>query len=52
MFELIDRAAIVTGAASGIGVATGALFAQAGADVVLGYYPGDSHDVEPVRAGR
>jgi 3-oxoacyl-[acyl-carrier protein] reductase len=50
MFELTGRAAIVTGAASGIGAATARIFAQAGADVVLGYYPGDPHDVEPVRA--
>jgi 3-oxoacyl-[acyl-carrier protein] reductase len=50
MFELTGRAAIVTGAASGIGAATARVFAQAGADVVLGYYPGDPHDVEPVRA--
>lgn len=49
MFELTDRAAIVTGAASGIGAATARVFAQAGADVVLGFYPGDPHDVEPVR---
>src|ERR1700739_4901232 len=50
MFELTDRAAIITGAASGIGAATARVFAQAGADVVLGFYPGDPHDVEPVRA--
>ncbi len=49
MFELTDRAAIITGAASGIGAATARVFAQAGADVVLGFYPGDPHDVEPVR---
>jgi 3-oxoacyl-[acyl-carrier protein] reductase len=50
MFELTGRAAIVTGAASGIGAATARVFAQAGADVVLGYFPGDPHDVEPVAA--
>jgi 3-oxoacyl-[acyl-carrier protein] reductase len=49
MFDLTDRAAIITGAASGIGAATARVFAQAGADVVLGFYPGDPHDVEPVR---
>ena len=49
MFELTDRAAIITGAASGIGAATTRVLAQAGADVVLGFYPGDPHDVEPVR---
>src|ERR1700758_1596028 len=46
MFELTDRAAIITGAASGIGAATARVFARAGADVVLGFYPGDPHDVE------
>jgi 3-oxoacyl-[acyl-carrier protein] reductase len=49
MFELTGRAAIITGAASGIGAATARVFAQAGADVALAYYPGDPHDVEPVR---
>jgi 3-oxoacyl-[acyl-carrier protein] reductase len=49
MFELTDRVAVITGAASGIGAATARVFAQAGADVVLGFYPGDPHDVEPVR---
>jgi 3-oxoacyl-[acyl-carrier protein] reductase len=57
MFELTGRVAIITGAASGIGAATARVFAAAGADVVLGFYPGDPHDVEPVveavhRAGR
>ena len=50
MFELTDRVAIITGAASGIGAATARVFAQAGADVGLAWYPGDPHDVEPVRA--
>ncbi len=49
MFELTDRVAIITGAASGIGAATARLFAQAGADVGLAYYSGDPHDIEPVR---
>jgi|SRR5436190_13379402 len=49
MFELTDRAALITGAASGIGAATARMFARAGANVALGYYPGDPHDVEPVR---
>jgi 3-oxoacyl-[acyl-carrier protein] reductase len=50
MFELEGRAAVITGAASGIGAATARVFAQAGADVALAWYPGDPHDVEPVRA--
>jgi 3-oxoacyl-[acyl-carrier protein] reductase len=39
--------AIITGAASGIGAATARVFAEAGADVVAGWYPPDPHDVEP-----
>lgn len=35
MFELKHKRAVITGAASGIGLATARLFAQAGADVVL-----------------
>jgi 3-oxoacyl-[acyl-carrier protein] reductase len=49
MFELTDRVAIVTGAASGIGAATARVFAQAGADVAMTWYPEDPHDIEPVR---
>ena len=49
MFDLTDRVAIITGAASGIGAATARVFAQAGADVALAWYPGDPHDAEPVR---
>ena len=49
MFDLTDRVAIITGAASGIGAATARVFAQAGADVALAWYAGDPHDVEPVR---
>jgi 3-oxoacyl-[acyl-carrier protein] reductase len=49
MFELTDRVAIITGAASGIGAATARVFAQAGADVAIAWYPGDPHDIEPVR---
>jgi 3-oxoacyl-[acyl-carrier protein] reductase len=49
MFDLTNRAAIVTGAASGIGAATARVFAQAGADIALAWYPGDPHDIEPVR---
>ena len=50
MFDLEGRAAVITGAASGIGAATARVFAQAGADVALAWFPGDPHDVEPVRA--
>jgi 3-oxoacyl-[acyl-carrier protein] reductase len=50
MFELTGRAAVITGAASGIGAATARVFAEAGADVALAWFPGDPHDVEPVRA--
>lgn len=47
MFGLQDRVVLITGAASGIGAATAARLARAGADVVLGWYPGDPHDVGP-----
>jgi 3-oxoacyl-[acyl-carrier protein] reductase len=49
--RLDGRVALVTGAASGIGAATAAVFADAGADLVLSWYGGDPHDVGPtVRA--
>lgn len=50
MFSLENRAAVITGAASGIGAATARAYAEAGADVVLAWFPGDPHDPEPVRA--
>ena len=50
MFRLDGRVALVTGAASGIGAATARVFAEAGADIVAGWYPADPHDVEPTRA--
>jgi 3-oxoacyl-[acyl-carrier protein] reductase len=49
MFRLENRVAVVTGAASGIGAATARVFAEAGADVAIAWFPGDPHDVEPVR---
>ena len=48
MFRLDGKTAVITGAASGIGAATAMLYARAGANVVLGWYPGDPHEVEPV----
>ena len=48
-FSLENRVAVVTGAASGIGAATARVFAEAGADVALAWFPDDPHDVEPVR---
>ena len=48
MCDLSGRTAMISGAASGIGAATAKAFAGAGANVVLGWYPGDPHDVKPV----
>jgi 3-oxoacyl-[acyl-carrier protein] reductase len=47
VFRLDSRVALVTGAASGIGAATALSLARAGADVALGYYARDPHDVGP-----
>jgi 3-oxoacyl-[acyl-carrier protein] reductase len=48
-FDLAGRVALITGAASGIGAATARVFAAAGADLALAWYPPDGHDIEPVR---
>ena len=48
-FRLDSRVALVTGSASGIGAATARVFAEAGADVVAGWYSSDPHDVEQTR---
>jgi len=48
MFSLESRVAVITGAASGIGAATARAFATAGADLALGWYPADGHDIDPV----
>jgi 3-oxoacyl-[acyl-carrier protein] reductase len=48
-FSLAGQVAMITGAASGIGAATARAFAEAGADLVLGWYGPDGHDIEPVR---
>jgi 3-oxoacyl-[acyl-carrier protein] reductase len=49
VFEMTDRVALITGAASGIGAATARVFAAAGADLALAWYPPDGHDIELVR---
>lgn len=48
-FSLAGRVALITGAASGIGAAAARVFAEAGADLALAWYPPDGHDIEPVR---
>ena len=48
-FDLTGRVALITGAASGIGAATAGVYAAAGADLALAWYPQDGHDIESVR---
>jgi 3-oxoacyl-[acyl-carrier protein] reductase len=48
-FDLTGRVALITGAASGIGAATARIYAAAGADLALAWYPPDGHDIEQVR---
>ena len=43
--RLAGKTCFITGAASGIGAATARVFANAGASVVLAWYPPDGHDV-------
>jgi 3-oxoacyl-[acyl-carrier protein] reductase len=45
MFSLAGKAALITGAASGIGAATAQVFASLGAHTTCGWYAGDGHDV-------
>ena len=50
MFSLAGKAALITGAASGIGAATAETFARLGARTTCGWYAADGHDVnETVR---
>jgi 3-oxoacyl-[acyl-carrier protein] reductase len=48
-FDLTGRVAFFTGAASGIGAATARVYAAAGVDLALAWYPPDGHDIDPVR---
>jgi 3-oxoacyl-[acyl-carrier protein] reductase len=50
LFSLEGKTALITGAASGIGRATAAMMAAAGADIVCGWYAGDPYDVEETAA--
>ena len=48
-FDLTGKAALVTGAASGIGLATSSLLAQFGAKVALNHLPDDARGAQAVR---
>ncbi|GAB5097787.1 SDR family NAD(P)-dependent oxidoreductase [Caballeronia sp. HLA56] len=49
-FDLKDRAALVTGGASGIGLETARMLARSGATVAINYLPGDPRGPEAVQA--
>jgi 3-oxoacyl-[acyl-carrier protein] reductase len=51
-FDLTGRAALVTGAASGIGLATATMLARFGARVAINYLPDDARGPEAVQALR
>ncbi|MGG5822290.1 SDR family NAD(P)-dependent oxidoreductase [Falsiroseomonas sp. HW251] len=47
-YDLRGKAALVTGAASGIGLATATMLARAGATVAINFLPGDARGTEAV----
>ncbi|HYS66102.1 MAG TPA: SDR family oxidoreductase [Paraburkholderia sp.] len=49
-FDLNNRAALVTGAASGIGLETARMLARSGATVAMNYLPGDPRGPEAVQS--